>query len=127
MFGSPVIPSSIRSGISTYLLRRYDESAFIHAITKYQISETYVAPPILRGLSKSPLSTKESLASLRDIYTGGAAIHEAQLKPLYDVMPADAVVRRVWGLTEAGWVTTLQAERSIDDSVGLPLPGYDLM
>ncbi|GME26541.1 amp-binding enzyme [Neofusicoccum parvum] len=51
-FGSPVLPSSIRQGIPTYIMRRYAEAPFLNSIAQYAITETYIPPPVLMGLPK---------------------------------------------------------------------------
>ncbi|KAK0637854.1 Acyl-CoA ligase azaF [Lasiodiplodia hormozganensis] len=126
-FGSPILPSSIRQGIPTYIMRRYAEAPFLNAIAQYGISETYVPPPVLMALPKSELATREGLNSLRSIWMGGASVKFAQQKPLYDLLHEDACIRGVWGMTESGWITCVQDRtRREDDSVGQPLEGFEI-
>lgn len=126
-FGSPILPSSIRQGIPTYIMRRYAEALFLHSIAQHSITETYVAPPVLMGLPKSALATCERLSSLRTIWIGGASVKFAQQQPLYDLLHEDACIRSVWGMTEAGWITCVQDRtRREDDSVGQPLDGFNI-
>lgn len=126
-FGSPILPSSIRQGIPTYIMRRYAETPFLDSIARYSITETYVPPPVLMALPKSPLATRDGLSSLRSIWMGGASVKFAQQKPLYDLLHEDACIRSVWGMTEAGWITCVQDRtRRGDDSVGQPLDGFDI-
>ncbi|GME65604.1 AMP-binding domain protein [Neofusicoccum parvum] len=126
-FGSPVLPSSIRQGIPTYIMRRYAEAPFLNSIAQYAITETYIPPPVLMGLPKSALATREGLSSLRSIWTGGASVKFAQQEPLYDLLHEDACIRTVWGMTESGWITCVQDRtRRQDDSAGQLLPGFDI-
>lgn len=108
-------------------MRRYAETPFLDSITRYGITETYVPPPVLMALPKSPLATRDGLSSLRSIWMGGASVKFAQQKPLYDLLHEDACIRSVWGMTEAGWITCVQGRtRRGDDSVGQPLDGFDI-
>ncbi|KAH7053306.1 AMP-binding enzyme [Macrophomina phaseolina] len=126
-FGSPILPSSIRQGIPTYIMRRYAENPFLNSIAQYGVTETYVPPPVLMALPKSPLATRERLRSIRSIWMGGASVKFAQQKPLYDLLHEDACIRSVWGMTESGWITCVQDRtRREDDSVGQPLEGFEI-
>ncbi|OMP89056.1 putative 4-coumarate--CoA ligase 2 [Diplodia seriata] len=126
-FGSPILPSTIRQGIPTYIMRRYAEAPFLDAIAQYRVSETYVPPPVLMALPKSALATREGLNSLRSIWMGGASVKFAQQKPLYDLLHEDACIRGVWGMTESGWITCVQDRtRREDDSVGQPVEGFEI-
>ncbi|KAK7531464.1 4-coumarate-CoA ligase [Phyllosticta citribraziliensis] len=126
-FGSPIVPASIRQGIRTYIMRRYIESQFIDSIYRFGVTETYIAPPILLSLPASPQTRAGHLRSLRSIWVGGASVKYAQQKPLYKYLDDSARIRAVWGLTEAGWLTSVRDERRrLDDSVGQRLDGFDL-
>lgn len=108
-------------------MRRYNEAEFIDDISRYQISETYMAPPIMVGIPKSSRATKQGLSSLRQIWYGGAAVPYASQKPLYDLMHPNAQINAVWGMTEVGWVTSGRwPEQLRDDSVARPLDGFDV-
>ncbi|KAL1618749.1 hypothetical protein SLS56_010440 [Neofusicoccum ribis] len=96
-------------------MRRYAEAPFLNSIAQYAITETYIPPPVLMGLPKSALATREGLSSLRSIWTGGASVKFAQQEPLYDLLHEDACIRTVWGMTESGWITIVDpAGETID-------------
>jgi len=102
-------------------------SQYIEAIEKYQISEIWVPPPVLTGIPKSALATQTTLRSLRQIWMGGGAVNYANQLPMYNLMDPSARIYQVWGMTEAGWVTTtVWPEKQFDDTVGRPLPGFEL-
>jgi acyl-coenzyme A synthetase/AMP-(fatty) acid ligase len=106
-------------------MRRYDQGEFIKAIEQHSITETYMAPPLLIGIPKSPLATASAFRSLRQVWFGGAGVtHENQL-PLYNLLHADARINPVWGMTEVGWVTTVSwPKKQMNSSVGKPLDGF---
>ncbi|KAF1810609.1 acetyl-CoA synthetase-like protein [Eremomyces bilateralis CBS 781.70] len=127
VFATPLVPSSIHAGWPIYIMRRFDMAAFITSISKFAISETYAPPPVLLGVPQSPLCTKESLSTLRQIWTGGAGVKYENQLPFYEKLHPDAQINQVWGMTEAGWVTCVQwGEKSEDDSVGRPVEGFEI-
>ncbi|PVI05758.1 AMP-binding enzyme [Periconia macrospinosa] len=127
VFATPIIPASIRSGIPTYVMRRYDLSEFIKTIEKYKISETWLPPPPVIAIPKSKPASKASLESLRRISFGGGMVTYKNQLQLYELLHEDARINAVWGMTEVGWVTTVSyPNKQVDDSVGKVLDGYRL-
>lgn len=127
VFATPLIPASIREGVPTYVMRRYEQSEFIRAIEKYRISETWLAPPPIIAIPKSNLACKSALQSLRQIWFGGGAVKFENQLLLYKLLHPEARINAVWGMTEVGWVTSVQwPKKQINDSVGSQLDGYRL-
>lgn len=125
VFGTPIVPSSVRQGYATYVMRRFEMKPFIEHIENFGISETWVPPPVLVGMQQSPHCTENALRTLRQIWFGGAALKYSNQQPLYKFLHPDAIIQPVWGMTEAGWITAgTWPEKHIDDSVGRPLPGF---
>lgn len=126
VFATPIIPSSIREGITTYVMRRFDMQGFVTTVESFGISETYLPPPCLVGLPQMPFATKQALDSLRQIWFGGANLKYGNQLPLYALLHAEAKVQPVWGMTEAGWITAGRwQEKNEDDSVGRILPCFE--
>lgn len=126
VFATPIIPSSVREGITTYVMRRFDVQAFVNAVDRFGISETYLPPPCLVGLPQSPFATREALASLRQIWFGGASLKYGNQLPMYALLHSDAKIQPVWGMTEVGWITAGRWEEKMeDDSVGRTLPCFE--
>jgi acyl-coenzyme A synthetase/AMP-(fatty) acid ligase len=124
-FATPIIPASIRQGAPTYIMRRYEHSSFVRAIERHRITETFLAPPSVIGIPKCHLVTKEALATIRQIWFGGAAVSHENRLPLQRLLHEDARISASWGMTEAGWVTpTCYPEVQTSGSVGSPLEGY---
>ena len=127
VFATPIIPSSIREGITTYVMRRFDMQGFVAAVEKFGVSETYLPPPCLVGLPQQQFTTKQALASLRQIWFGGANLKYGNQLPLYALLHPDAKIQPVWGMTEAGWITAGRWEqKNEDDSVGWGLPCFEI-
>lgn len=108
-------------------MRRYEMADFIKAIEQYRISETFLPPPPLIAIPKSPLATKAALHSVRQIWMGGAGVSYQNQLPFYALLHPDARINQVWGMTEVGWVTQVfWPTKQMDNSVGTPLKGYRL-
>lgn len=124
VFATPVIPSSIRQGVTTYVMRRFVMEAYLDAVERFEITEAYVAPPTVIAISLCPHATKEKLQSLRQIWWGGAALRYKNQLPIYAMLHPDAKLQPVYGMTEVGWITCgLWPEKMNDDNIGRPLPG----
>lgn len=101
--------------------------SFIEAIERFSVTETFVAPSIVTAMPQSPYCSRTALASLRQIWFGGASIKYANRLPLYSFLNASAQINPVWGMTEAGWVAATQwPDTSGDDSTGRALEGVQL-
>ncbi|KAL5409043.1 hypothetical protein PMIN03_006205 [Paraphaeosphaeria minitans] len=124
-FATPIVASSIRIGSPTYILGRYDETKFVGSIERYHITETWLPPPPILSIAKSPLATKNVLQTIRQIWHGGAPLSSASQKPLQSLLHPEARISPVWGMTEVGWITTVPwPSRRSDDTVGKPLGGF---
>ncbi|KIW08580.1 uncharacterized protein PV09_00544 [Verruconis gallopava] len=127
VFATPIIPSSVREGITTYVMRRFDMRGFVAAIERFGISETFLPPPCIIGLPQTPYGTRESLVSLRQIWFGGASLKYGNQLPMYELLHPDAKIQPVWGMTEAGWITAGHwEEKHEDDSVGRYLSCFEV-
>jgi acyl-CoA synthetase (AMP-forming)/AMP-acid ligase II len=127
VFATPICPSSVREGVVTYVMRRFEMRSFLSYIEQFQISETYLAPPVLVGMPLSPFSTQESLKSLRQIWFGGASLHYRNQLPLYELLHPNAKIQPVWGMTEAGWITAgIWPDKCADDSAGRILSNFEV-
>jgi acyl-CoA synthetase (AMP-forming)/AMP-acid ligase II len=127
VFATPIIPSSIREGITTYVMRRFDMQGFVAAVEEFKVSETYLPPPCLVGLPQQSFTTRQALDSLRQIWFGGASLKYGNQLPLYALLHPEAKIQPVWGMTEAGWITAGRwEEKNEDDSVGRSLPCFEV-
>jgi acyl-CoA synthetase (AMP-forming)/AMP-acid ligase II len=127
VFATPIVPSAIRQGIPTYIMRRFEMRAFLECIQRFEITETYLPPPVLVGIPLSPFCSKEALRSLRQIWFGGASLRYGNQVPLYGLLHPDAKIQPVWGMTEAGWITAgTWPEKHQDDSAGRALPTFQV-
>lgn len=115
----------LKTGSVCYVMPRYDQKGFLDAVEKYQITEVLLVPPMVLSLPLAPKCTSSSLASLRQVFCGGAAIPYHVQKGLYDVLHPDARINQIFGMTECGWVCGFQyPEREETGSVGRPFEGF---
>lgn len=153
VFATPIVPASIREGIATYVMPRYILNSYVAAIRVFQISELFAPPPVVEPMAQSAklaqfpiciaevpctevalcancsegaLCTSENLKSVRQLWFGGDSMSYGLENPLFGVFHEDARIQPVYGMTEAGWITSGEwPERHTDDSVGRLLPMFE--
>ncbi|KAH8684849.1 hypothetical protein BGZ60DRAFT_524048 [Tricladium varicosporioides] len=114
----------IRTGQPIYILPRFEESSFINALTRFNITNTVAVPPILLALTK--YSTKE-LRTLMKIFVGGSPLPLGVEEQLYQSLSQKARIVQVYGMTEVGWaVSWMKKQRNMTGSIGQALPGIKL-
>ncbi|QDS70873.1 hypothetical protein FKW77_005837 [Venturia effusa] len=153
VFATPIVPASIREGIATYIMPRCILQSYVAAIRDFQISELFAPPPVIEPMAQSAklaqspicvakipcaggvlcancsegaLCTFENLKSVRQLWFGGDSMSYGPENPLFGVFHEDARIQPVYGMTEAGWITSGEwPERHTDDSVGRLLSMFE--
>lgn len=127
-FSSPeMLINSLRTGLKSYFMKRFDIVSFPANIEKYSITEIYAPPPMLSMLFNRP-ETHIQIQSLRGIFSGGAPFApelRARFLGIFKENSDPPHIRQVFGMTEGGWMASFKYP--IDDqtgSVGNILPGY---
>ena len=106
---------------------RFDSATFATAIETFHITEIPMVPAMLLAALSSPLVTPACLASVRQIWTAGAPLSLSVQDRFRALLPTDARIVPVYGMTECGWITSLAyPDDSPDTSVGRPVPGLAL-
>ncbi len=107
-------------------MRRFDLNHYLSAIQEHAITETPMVPQILRTIVEQPQLARYNLKSLRLIWSAGAPLSESLQEEFYRLVNPAARVTQVWGMTEAGWISTfLWPEKDHTGSVGRLLPGME--
>lgn len=102
-FAAPLtIGVPLRLGQTTYILPRFDLTAFANASAKYEINETAVAPPVLQAFLKSPPETQNKLKTIKRIWCGGAPLNVKLQTEARTCFASDAEIVNIWGMTEIG-------------------------
>ena len=128
-FASPLANIiAIRSGVPTYVMRRYDETVFLHSVAKYQITETGLVPPVIIKLLSLSEAKRSALGTLQTVWCGGAPLDKITQQRAVKMLADGARISQVWGMTECGWITTFPYPESDDTgSVGRPVLGSEVM
>jgi acyl-CoA synthetase (AMP-forming)/AMP-acid ligase II len=82
---------------------RFDLEGFLQAAQDYEISLAHLVPPILLGLSKSPVVANYKLPKLKTIFSGAAPLGEDLTRACMERIGCD--VRQGYGMTETSPVT----------------------
>ena len=123
----------LREGIPTYIMPRFDLSRYLAMIDKFGISETPMVPAMMKTILKSSSDEPVSLKSLRLVWSAGTVLDFHTQESIYRLLDPVARVVQVWGMTEAGYITTFLYPESDDTdpesghtvSVGRLLPGVE--
>ena len=123
--GPLVLIDALKTGVETYIMRRFNMQQFLEAIDKFDITETMCPPPVLIRLHALPEKTREPLKRLRKISTGGACLSSDMQSKMIKMFHPEARIVQTWGMTEGGWFTTFHyPEHDTTGAVGRFLPGY---
>lgn len=131
MFHAAIVPSGhftpLRSGHTTYVLRRFEVEPFLAAIEKQRITEIPTVPPIVLAIINSPLAKKYNYDHVRKVTCGAAPLGKEAQARLLALMGPEAVFTQVWGMTEISCIGSMFGPMESDDtgSVGRMLPGID--
>lgn len=107
-------------------MRRMDLVKFLEYLRILKITETAIVPPIVTSILKSHPSAYRSLRTLRTVWCAGAPLARGPSNAFFRLLSPTARLLQVWGMTEAGWITTfLWPERDFSGSVGRVLPGME--
>lgn len=116
----------IRYGHQTYVMKRFQLEGFLRNIDRYQITETYMAPPILYGMLQSPLDVRNLIKTLRYAGCGGAPIDAVSINKMRALMSPDATLSSIWGMTEIGVATSFRyGENDESGSIGRLMRGME--
>lgn len=85
-----------------------------------------MVPQILRIVVAQSSVARRMLKSLQLVWSAGAPLTESLQDQFYRLLKPAARVIQVWGMTEAGWISTfLWPEKDHSGSVGRLLPGLE--
>lgn len=100
-------------------------SQFINAVERFGITEVLLVPPMINTFVTST-NPKTFLKHIRFVWCGGAPLDAVVVKKMYRLLAPDACIAQVYGMTEAGWISTLKwPERDESGSVGTLLPNVE--
>ncbi len=121
---------SLRSGRTMVMLPRFAAGAWLQAVERHRVSQTFIVPTMLQRILDHPDFPQRDLRSLQQISYGAAAAPVALVQRALDALP-DVRFVNTFGQTETlGAYAALTAEdhraRRKLGSAGRPLPGVEL-
>ncbi|KAF7189031.1 Phenylacetyl-CoA ligase epaB [Pseudocercospora fuligena] len=123
--------SALRSGLTAYIMRRFEPSAYLAAIKKYSITRLMMVPPmviaVLNLSHTEPARVRASLASVRSVVAGAAPSDAATQNKLATFLPQSAAFTQLWAMTETSCIATYFYPPKSDSSgsVGRLMPDMD--
>ncbi|KAF2679279.1 4-coumarate-CoA ligase-like protein [Lentithecium fluviatile CBS 122367] len=119
--------SPLRSGLKTYIMRRFHLESWLHNIERFQITEANMVPPMVIQVINSPLTRKYSLKSIRYGWCGAAPLAADPQARMKALLSPDAGFNQVWGMSETSCIATMlhYPEHDPTGSVGRFLPNHD--
>ncbi|KAF1997783.1 acetyl-CoA synthetase-like protein [Amniculicola lignicola CBS 123094] len=132
MFHAAATPGAIcsvfRSGIVTYIMRRFDLEPFLKGHEEFNITELTMVPPIAIGIIMHPASKKYSLKTVKWAGCGAAPLDKGPQARLKALLAPDAPFTQVYGMTETSCVASFipPPEDDATGSVGRFLPNLDV-
>ena len=100
-------------------------SNFITVAEEFGINEVLLVPPMIVSFV-STSKVHPALKNIRYVFCGGAPLDSAIIKQFYQLTHPDACLAQVYGMTEAGWITTTKwPEKDETGSVGRLLPNVE--
>jgi acyl-CoA synthetase (AMP-forming)/AMP-acid ligase II len=122
IYGMTVLmQAAIYAGATQVMMGRFDMETFLKLIAEHKVSVLYTVPPVILGLSQTPLVDQYELSSLRYIMSGAAPL-SAELQQRVAARLHTLFIQG-YGLTETSPVTHMDFtdHRAKPGSIGLPL------
>ncbi|KAF8584758.1 acetyl-CoA synthetase-like protein [Ramaria rubella] len=121
---------NVKAGRLTYIMAAYSLPKFLEAIEKHRITFLLIAPPIVAQLVKSPLTKKYNLSSLKNIFSGGAALSKDYATEAERLIDSSGELRmtQAFGMTETAGTTTLFGGEVIEpdkSAIGHLIPNFE--
>jgi 4-coumarate--CoA ligase len=119
--------SPIRSGMKTYVMRRFELASWLRNVERFQITEANMVPPMVIQIINSPLTEKYSLKSIRNSWVGAAPLAAEPQARYKALLRLDTPFNQVWGMSETSCIATMvhYPEHDPTGSVGRFLPNHD--
>lgn len=119
--------SPLRSGLLTYVMRRFELRSWLSNIQRFGITEANMVPPMVIAVINSPLTKQYSLKSIRNSWVGAAPLAAEPQARYKALLRADTPFNQVWGMSETSCIATMvhYPEQDLTGSVGRFLPNMD--
>ncbi|THY15478.1 acetyl-CoA synthetase-like protein [Aureobasidium pullulans] len=126
-FTAPLaLVDALVSGHTTYIMPRFNLEACVEYVERYEVTEMAAPPPVLLAFWGTTEHERKALHLIRTVWSGGAPMSAAHQKKALGMFHKYSRIVQVYGMTEAGWITTFRyPELDETGSVGSLLPSYE--
>jgi acyl-CoA synthetase (AMP-forming)/AMP-acid ligase II len=121
-----ILNMGLYTGATIVTLPRFDLELFLQTICKYNVTLAHLVPPIVLGLSKSPIVDNYDVSKLKTIFSGAAPLDSNLTRACMERLKCQ--IRQGYGLTETSPVThSSPANHKVVKygSVGVPAPNTE--
>ena len=89
-------------GIPSYIVPKFDFENMLDYVQKYRITELFLVPPVLVGMSNHPQvrAGRWDLSSVNSVISGAAPLGKETITDFESLWGGKIHVRQGWGLTE---------------------------
>lgn len=132
MFHVAIVPrahtSPIRSGVVTYVMRRFEVESYLKYVNDYDINEANMVPPMVHQiLARQDLTDRYPLKRVRNAWCGAAPLSQEAQGRFQKLLMDGAPFNQVWGMSETSCIATMTHYPEYDPtgSSGQFLPDLD--
>lgn len=101
-----MINQSLYSGLTLFVMPKFDIEKFCSIIHNHKITFAYVVPPVVLLLAKHPLIDKYDLSGLRMLNSGAAPLTRELVEAVYKRLKVP--IKQGYGLSETSPTTHTQ-------------------
>ncbi|GAA97822.1 uncharacterized protein L969DRAFT_19117 [Mixia osmundae IAM 14324] len=98
---------SLHKGVAQYVMAKFDLTKFLSILEEHKMTFTFIAPPVVLAIAKSPETKKRDLSCLRRLSSGAAPLSEGLRRTLLSVLP-HVVLTDGYGQTEMSPLIAVQ-------------------
>ncbi|PRQ17033.1 putative AMP-dependent synthetase/ligase, AMP-binding enzyme domain-containing protein [Rosa chinensis] len=109
VFGFFMLIRAVSTGETLVLTERFEFEGMLKAVERFKVTHMPVSPPLIVALTKSELTKKYDLSSLRLLGSGGAPLGKDVAERFIQKFPNVEIVQG-YGLTESGGGATRTAD-----------------
>lgn len=113
---SGLVHQSLYRGLTCIVMEKFDLEQWCRMVQKHKITQCYVVPPVILGLSKHPIVDKYDLSSLRMMTSAAAPLTKELVQTAYKRLGIP--ITQAYGLSETSPSTHVQPLELWDSTIG---------
>jgi acyl-CoA synthetase (AMP-forming)/AMP-acid ligase II len=120
-----ILNQSLRLGLTLVTMPRFELESFLHLVEKHKVTFLHCVPPMVLGLTKSPLVENYDLSQVRGVFSGAAPLGPELTETCRERF--GFAVWQGYGLTETSPVAlTTPPDNAKSGSAGVPAPNTEI-